>query len=104
MRKRHELMDKLSEDVLEKIKEFAQPKNNDYRSLIKQLIVQGMVKMLEKNLLIRVRNSDIDFVKKYLNECEEEYSKIMLKETEETYKCTLTVDDIHLDNQWYINI
>lgn len=100
MRKRHELMDKLAVEALEKIKEFAQPNNQTYKDLMKQLIVEGMVKMLEPTAIVRVRNNDVDFVKKLFPECEKIFKDLMMKETENEYKCTLELDDKYLESEW----
>jgi len=61
-----------------------------------------MVKLLEKVCVVRVKKEDVDFVKKLLPECEKEYSKIMLENTQREYKCKLEMDKHFIDNDWYI--
>lgn len=50
-----------------------------------------MIKLLEDNLELRVREDEVDLVKGILSECEEEYSDIMKRETTRDYSCTLSV-------------
>jgi V-type H+-transporting ATPase subunit E len=100
MRKRQELLDKLYHETLNKLGSFAKPDNSKYRDLIKQLIVQGMTKLIEPKCFIRVRKMDVDFVKKLLSECQREYKELMRKETGEEYECVLEVDtDTYLESE-----
>lgn len=100
MRKRNELMESISMETLQKIKSFAKPENEKYRTLMKKLIIQSMIKLLEPICYVQVRKIDIDFVKKIIKECEDEYTKLMNKETGKEYKCVLEVDEhTYLDNE-----
>lgn len=99
MEKRHQLLDNLIHETLEKIKNFAKNDNQNYKDLIKRLIVQGMIKLLEESCLVRVRKTDIEMVKKLLSECEREYSEYLLKESGEEFKCTLILDEINLNSE-----
>lgn len=99
MKKRNDLMEKLAEDSLHKINGFAKPDNPKYKDLVKQLILQGMVKLLEPQCFVRVRKIDVDFVKTLFKDLQQEYSQIMKRETGEDYNCTLEIDEkIYLDN------
>jgi V-type H+-transporting ATPase subunit E len=99
MRKRNELIEKLHSDTLNKIKAFAKPENEKYRELLKKLILQAMVKMLEPVVLVQVRKGDVEIVKKMAKDLEHDYSKLMKDETGEEYKCTIEIDNVHLDNE-----
>ena len=99
LEKRHQLLDQLIDNSLEKIKSFAKPDNHEYIKLIKSLIVQGMIKLLESNCLVRVRANDMDKVRNILSECENEYSVYLKEESGMDYKCKLEIDQIPLENQ-----
>jgi V-type H+-transporting ATPase subunit E len=92
MRMKNNLMEKLVEETLVKIKDFAKPDNQTYKNLLKNLIIQGMVKLLEPMCYVRVRLIDANFVEALFEQCEREYSELMLKETDVEYKCTLELD------------
>lgn len=103
MRRRNELMDTLAKETLEDIKKFADPSNKEYQSLIKELIIQGMVKLLEPSCYIRIRQQDVQFVKNILPECEQQYEKLMKDQTERDYNCSLQIDESeYLINERYI--
>jgi V-type H+-transporting ATPase subunit E len=93
MRKRNDLMESLAKESLSDVKKFAKPDNKKYRDIIKQLILQGMVRLLETVCYIRVRKTDLDFVRKLLPQCEDEFEKLMKKETNRDYNCSLIVDE-----------
>ena len=100
MRRRNELMDNLSLETLDDIKKFANPENRQYQQLIKQLILQGMVKMLEPLLYIQVRKQDVGFVKNLFSECQQEFEKMMKEGTGRDYNCSLLIDEsVSLDNE-----
>jgi V-type H+-transporting ATPase subunit E len=52
-----------------------------------------MIKLLEKELYLKCRKEDVQLVQSILQECEKEYSEIMMKETNEEYKTKLTLVD-----------
>ena len=57
-----------------------------------------MIKMLEDQLELRVRDNEVDLVNGLLAECEAEYSRIMKEETTRDYECSLSVmEDKFLD-------
>ena len=78
---KNELVQKTVDETLEKIKAFAKIENNSYKKLIKELILECMVKLLEKECYIKARKGDINYIQTILKECENEYAKIMKKET-----------------------
>ena len=100
MSKRSELLKNLLVSAEEKLKKFADPQNKEYINLLKQLILQGMVKLLEPIVKIRVRLQDRDNVAKLFPECEKEYTQIMLKETEREYICKLELEKKDLEIDW----
>ena len=55
--------------------------------------VQGMIKLLEDQVELKVRKNETDLVQGLLAECEREYAEIMLRETTREYSCTLSVVD-----------
>ena len=100
MKKKNDLVNKIIEDTLEKIKEFANPNSKEYQSLLKQLIIESMVKLLESTCYIQVRKEDEKYVKSILNECEKNYSDFMKKETSRDYHCKLIIDNEYYDNEF----
>ena len=50
-----------------------------------------MIKLLEKHLLVMCRKEDLSLVKSLKNECEKEFSEIMMRETKKEYSCNLEI-------------
>ena len=101
MKKKNELLTDSKNQTKEKLKKFADPNNSGYKDLMKKIIVESMVKLLEKHCLIQTRKKDVEMVKGLLKTCEKEYADLLKKETEETYECILEVDETHfLENEW----
>ena len=58
---------------------------------MKQLIIQGMIRLLEPEVEIKVREGEQDMINGLLEECESQYSARMMEETEREYTTKLTV-------------
>ena len=91
MNKKNELVNKIIEETLDKLKSFAAPENKEYKKLLKELTIECMVKLLEKECYIKVRKNDLKYVKSIIKECENEFAKVMKKETNRDYSCKLSV-------------
>ncbi len=101
MNTKNELVNKTVDEALEKIKDFAKPKNDAYQKLLKELTIECMVKLLEKECFVKVRKDDLDYMKSILKGCEEEFSKLMKKETRRDYSCKLTLlEDDFIDDEY----
>lgn len=50
-----------------------------------------MIKLLEENVEIKVREDEVDMVKRMLESCQDEFAEIMHRETTREYSCQLTV-------------
>ena len=101
MNLKNELVQKTVDETLEKLKSFAKPENNSYKKLLKELILECMVKLLEKECYVKVRQVDINYVKSVIRECESEFAKIMKKETKRDYECKLNIlEDDFIDDEY----
>ena len=50
-----------------------------------------MIKLLEENLELMVREDEVSLVEAMLDECSQEFTDIMKRETTRDYSCSLTV-------------
>ena len=63
-----------------------------YKETLKNLIIQGMIKLLEENVELLCRNKDeIAIVKELIPECEKAYSVLMKEKTERDYATKLSL-------------
>ena len=98
---KNELVQKTVDETLEKLKAFAKPENNSYKKLLKELILECMVKLLEKECFVKVRKDDLNYVQSIIKECESEFSKLMEKETKRHYECKLNIlDDEFIEDEY----
>ena len=101
MNLKNKLVQDTVDEALKKLKSFALPDNNSYKKLLKELILECMVKLLEKECYVKVRQVDINYVKSVIKECESEFSKIMKKETKRDYECKLNIlEDEFIDDEY----
>ena len=50
-----------------------------------------MIKLMEDEIELQVREDEVPLASGLLRECQEEYAQIMLQETKRNYSCTLAV-------------
>ena len=101
MNTKNELVSKTVEETLEKLKTFAKPNNNEYQKLLKELTIECMVKLLEKECYLKVRKDDVGYMKSILKECEKEYTNLMKKETKRDYECKLLlIEDEFIEDEY----
>ena len=50
-----------------------------------------MIKLMEEELELMVREDEVPLVLGMLRECQQEYTEIMLRETKRDYACTLNI-------------
>jgi vacuolar-type H+-ATPase subunit E/Vma4 len=73
------------------------PETDHYKQTVKQLIVQGMIRLLEDEVELKVRAGEEDMINEMLADCESQFSEHMLSETGRDYTTKLTVmTDRHL--------
>jgi len=87
IKKRQEVLSKLSEEAREKLKAKAADKN-----FVTKLIVQGALMLLEESVVVQCRKSDEQLVQSCLGDAQAEYTKVIQSETKATKKLTLSID------------
>ena len=67
------------------------PSNPQYRAALKNLMIQGMIKLLEPKLVLRCRREDLGLVKELIPECQREFAETMKREAagDKEYKTEL---------------
>ena len=87
----HLVKDQVKEALLTKVAVISNPL---YKKVLKDIIIQGMIKLLEDEVILRVREEDAPHVESILSQCESEFHAFMMKETDREYNTKLRVDDI----------
>ena len=97
MKHRNECMENLRSSAMERLCNDYGAGNEQYIETLKNLIVQGMIKLLEEEVELKVREDEVDVVKGLIEECEAKYAEIMLEETTREYSTKLSVmEDLFL--------
>ena len=91
MRKRDEKMINLKKDVLIKLNEVSQ--SNKYNELLRFLIAQGLMTLLENTVTIQCRKEDISIVKKELPTAVKMYQDTMKSSSGVLPNINVTVDE-----------
>ena len=71
---------------------------DEYAELLKNLLVQGLIKLIEPKITLRCRQSDLDALSGIVDDAVAEYKQAMLSqvkalEGKDDIPCTVTVDD-----------
>ena len=73
MRKTNELIQKLYREARVKAVEQQKKRPDEYRALMKNLIIQGLIRLMEPEVHIRCRKSDAAIVERVMEEAAAEY-------------------------------
>ena len=99
IQRRKELFDSLRVDTLEKLKIFANPNNIEYKDLVRDIILQGSIKLLEEVVVLKIRSEDESFIRKFLPDIQSDYFDYMKKETGDDYRVEFLIDGRFLENE-----
>merc|ERR1712032_1227236 len=81
MKRRNECMENLRVSARWRLQNDFKKDNPQYVNTLKNLVIQGMIKLLEEEVELKVREEEVDMVKGMIDECQTKYSEIMLEET-----------------------
>jgi len=88
---RQEVIGKISDDVREKLTE-AMKNQAKSKAFVTQLIVQGLLMLLEPEVVVRCRECDKGLVSSCLEQAASDYAKAIKTQTGATKTCKLSVD------------
>jgi len=89
---RQEVMERVSNDAVVELQKEMQ-KADASKKFITQLILQGLLMLLENEVTIRCRQSDIALVQGCTKDASDQYAKLIKTETGATKACNLTIDN-----------
>ena len=76
-----------------------------YKKLLEDLMVQGLIKMMEAKLFIRCRASDVDLIKQVMPGAIKKYRELIVKEVKrfegmnpDDIPCDIEIDKTHLES------
>lgn len=80
MQARYEFVEKLKSEVVEKLRKVVQNEQL-YRELVQKLMVQGMLRLMERHVFVELKGEHIKLATSLFAESEKKFSEIMFNET-----------------------
>jgi V-type H+-transporting ATPase subunit E len=97
MQIKNECIDELLQETRLAVADKARRDPDAYKLTLKNLIIQGLIKLLESDVKIRARKEDAELVQSVLEAAAREFKEIMQKEAHQRYDVTLSLDSKYLD-------
>lgn len=95
MKHRDQLLEKLKQDTLAKLEQFSS-NPNQYKEFLKQIIIQGLIKIEEDVVQLQVRPNDKEAVNSILADAISTFKSLMTKAGHPERNIRVTISDIPL--------
>ena len=98
MQKTNEMVESLKGEAKKAMQERMSSNRTEYSALLKQLLIQGLIKLIEPKVTLRCRESDHSLLAAVIDDAVSEYKQLMLAqvkalEGKEDIPCTVTIDE-----------
>ena len=105
MRRTNELVESLQLAAKKQLAEKIAEDNDAYAELLKNLLVQGLIKLIEPTVTLRVRESDKDLIEGLIDDAIAEYKELMLAqvkalEGKDDIPCKVLIDENNWLPEW----
>ena len=105
MRKINELVESLAKEAKTKLHAKMSKDENAYKKLLKQLLIQGLIRLIEADVTLRCRKSDVKLVEAIIPDAIKEYKSLMLSQVKalagrEDIPCQVHIDATHFLPEW----
>ena len=78
MRKVNEYVDQLRQEMKQQVRDKLKNDQAAYKDLIKNLLIQGLIKLMEGNIFVRCRESDVAVIESIKDEAIAEYKNLVV--------------------------
>ena len=105
MRRTNELVESLQFAAKKQLAEKIADDSDAYTELLKNLLVQGLIKLIEPTVTLRVRESDKDMIEGVIEDAIAEYKELMLGqvkalEGKDDIPCKVLIDENNFLPEW----
>ena len=90
---RDNLLNKLYQLAKERLAQLSINEKDKYTEVLRDLILQGLIKIEEPDIVVRCRKVDLELVRSILPEVREKYIKMMKDECDEDVDVTVTLNE-----------
>ena len=80
MRKINELVESLQTDAKHQMANRMKENEDEYRNLLKELLIQGLIRLIESDVTLRCREEDVSILEDVIEDAVSEYKQLMLSE------------------------
>lgn len=98
MQARYEFVEKLRDEVNKRLRSLIQSEVL-YKDLIKKLIVQGMIRFMERHVTVELKAVQIPLAEGEFAECERSFTEIVLHATGKVMESKLTISEYRLEEK-----
>lgn len=90
---RDDLLNKLYQLAKERLAQLSVNEKDKYTEVLRDLILQGLIKIEEPDIVVRCRKVDLELVRSIIPEVREKYVKMMKEECDETVSVSVTLNE-----------
>jgi len=98
MQERYKFIEQLKEELKQKLKNVMS-NETQARNITQALIVQGMLRMMERNVMIEGTEGQKGLLKQIIPNCQNQFAEIMKRETGKDTQVSLGISDYSLENK-----
>ena len=90
---RDDLLNKLYQLAKERLAQLSMNEKDKYTEVLRDLILQGLIKIEEPDIVVRCRKVDLELVRSIIPEVREKYIKMMKEECDETVSVSVALNE-----------
>lgn len=91
MSKRYGYLETLKGDIRKELEKRLQNKE-EYKKLLKNLILQAMIKLMEPETTLRCLRNDVALIESLIKDCQNEFNQLVQKECKRTVDSKVKID------------
>ena len=105
MSKRYEKISDLKKTLASRFQKMVE-NEAEYKKLMRSLMLECLLKLMDRDIVIQCRKSDIPMVKSLQQEVQKEFREKVKKECNKDIDCKITIDEQDLrktKKNWYLD-
>lgn len=102
MRKVNDYIDQLTAATRTQVRENFAGDEDSYKQLLKDLLLQGLIKLMESTVVIRCREQDVPLIEAVMDDAVSEYKQMIVDQVKmfkdkspDDIPCNLSIDTLH---------
>ena len=105
MKKINEMVEGLLVEASNQLAQDLKANPQKYKDLIRSLLLQGLIKLIEPSITLKVRKSDVAIIKEQVDNAVKEYKRLMLSQVRDLkdrkdIPCKVSIDEANFLPEW----